>query len=275
MARSVEVVMTPTGEWLRERAAECRERFLVASPFVNQALVALSRSLSANVERTLVTRMVLGDFAVGASSLAAVCAMAKEGTSIKRLDSLHAKVYVFDDQVALVSSANATQSGFSRNWECGLAVHDPEVVRKVAESAVSGFGAHSRPEPATLDQLVGMRQTVANARQALPAYMRTHRLPGQEVPSADPIPVTDARVAARRLTQWQAIVLEAMLRLPTDTFTARDIYSAVRPIAAKRTRTNTPDDSTRKALQELAKKGYVAFLTPGRYRRRMVMAPGA
>lgn len=46
--------------------------------------------------------------------------------------SLHAKVMVIDERLALVGSANITQSAMERNLECGLLVRDPRVVAALA-----------------------------------------------------------------------------------------------------------------------------------------------
>ena len=47
--------------------------------------------------------------------------------------SLHAKVLAVDRNVALVGSANVTNSAVVRNLECGVLVRDPAVVADIAE----------------------------------------------------------------------------------------------------------------------------------------------
>lgn len=52
---------------------------------------------------------------------------------IWHLPSLHAKVYIADDTLAVVTSANLTDGGLIRNYEYGVEVREPSVVKGVRE----------------------------------------------------------------------------------------------------------------------------------------------
>ncbi len=72
----VQVVVTPTFDWLAERALACSSRMLIGSPYVNNGIVKLTDMAANNVSRTLVTRTDLRDFAIGASNLDTLCHLA-------------------------------------------------------------------------------------------------------------------------------------------------------------------------------------------------------
>ena len=126
----MDVVTTPTFEWLTEYARGCSSRMLIGSPYVNNGVIKLTDMVPKEVSRTLITKTDLRDFAVGVL-LDTLCALAAEGVAIRSLNSLHAKVYIFDDISALVTSANATTSGMWRNLECGIGTQDKRVVRRL------------------------------------------------------------------------------------------------------------------------------------------------
>ena len=65
----LEVVTTPTFDWLADRARACRSRMIVGSPYVNRGVVGLTDLVPAHVSQTLVTRMNLRVFATGSSDL--------------------------------------------------------------------------------------------------------------------------------------------------------------------------------------------------------------
>ena len=65
----LQVVTTPTFNWLAEFASACRSRMLIGSPYVNNGIIGLTNQVPKDVPRTLVTRTDLRDFALGASSL--------------------------------------------------------------------------------------------------------------------------------------------------------------------------------------------------------------
>ena len=55
---------------------------------------------------------------------------------IRSLNNLHAKIYIFDDSKALVTSANATNAGMWRNLECGLSTDDRRRRKAVIQVAL-------------------------------------------------------------------------------------------------------------------------------------------
>lgn len=75
----LEIVITPTFEWVAKYARACTSSMIVASPYVNNGIMKLTDMVSKEVSRTLVTRTDLRDFAVGASNLDTLCSLAREG----------------------------------------------------------------------------------------------------------------------------------------------------------------------------------------------------
>ncbi len=71
----------------------------------------------------LLTHISKMDLVVGASSLESLAALIKAGVQCRytsRRPRLHAKVYLFDDQSAVVTSANLTRRALDENLEVGV-----------------------------------------------------------------------------------------------------------------------------------------------------------
>lgn len=74
-------------------------------------------------EVRLLTSMARMDFISGASSLDALTRLVKKGVKCRCVSDgpkLHAKVYIFGDQTAVVTSANLTRYGLDSNIEVGV-----------------------------------------------------------------------------------------------------------------------------------------------------------
>ena len=56
---------------------------------------------------------------------------------------LHAKVYVRDEDFAIVTSANLTPSGLEMNYEYGVGLREPELVRRI-RSDIESYGRVGR-----------------------------------------------------------------------------------------------------------------------------------
>jgi hypothetical protein len=77
-----------------------------------------------------VDNLVQGTTDVGA--IASFCRMIPS-TTVRHLPRLHAKVYVADDRVAILTSANLTGAGLNHNYEYGIEITDPIIVSKISE----------------------------------------------------------------------------------------------------------------------------------------------
>ena len=58
------------------------------------------------------------------SSLTALKSLQTAGVDIYALKDLHARLYLFDDNVAIIGSANFTSGGFGNNIELSLYIED-------------------------------------------------------------------------------------------------------------------------------------------------------
>lgn len=268
-----QIVTTPTFDWLVQFASACRSRMLIGSPYVNSGVLELTSIVSKDVSRTLITRTDLRDFAVGASSVDSLCALASDGVTIKALSNLHAKMYILDN-IALVTSANATVSGMHRNWECGLAAQDQRLADQLASTLLKGLGARRHPAEVTLEELEGIKSSVEGIKVVLPAIPFAI---DAEYHSQDNTPVIEAQFSISDDTAliegvkgWTRITLQGVLKMPEGQFHISDLLSVCGPIAAREyPRNQNIRPKLRQQLQILRDRGLVEFLGKGIYRRTM------
>jgi hypothetical protein len=101
----------------------------IASPYVTD-----SQLLSDIKDREvrLLTHTSRMDFVVGASSLESLTALIKAGVQCRytsKRPRLHAKVYLFDNQSAVITSANLTRRALDENLEVGVHLSGPSVTQ--------------------------------------------------------------------------------------------------------------------------------------------------
>jgi hypothetical protein len=260
-------ITTPTAAWLDARIRRCSERFLFASPYVGTFLGAVTQMLPPAVSKTLLTRTDLRDFALGSSDIEALCNFARQGARVLSLAGLHSKVYVLDDKAALVTSANATFSGMTRNWECGVAIEDRREIRKLANLLLRGFGARQALESWSLDEIEALREPVRVLRAQLPPVRKLRTVEASEFP-----PIRLRRESRRPLLDafggWTQLVLNAVLSQESSVFTLDQLAETCRPLAAQEfPRNRFVRPQIRKQLQRLRDLGLVEFLGGGTYRR--------
>ena len=271
---NLQIVTTPTFAWLEGLAQECRARMIIGSPYVNNGIRALTDLVPKEISRVLVTRTDLRDFAVRASNLDSLCALARDGIIVKSLNNLHAKIYIFDD-TALVTSANATVSGMRRNLECGLATTNKPVVEQLATDLLKGFGSRRYPPPLSLPELEALQEAVAAIRVDLPPPAVLLADPERSADSAPgstaDFSIVDAAALAASLKGWKSLTMRGMLDLPAASFHITELLAICEPMAAGEFPRNTRvRQKLRQQLQFLRDLGLVEFVdNHGNYRRTM------
>jgi hypothetical protein len=139
-----------------EFISRMREHAVISSPFISSG--PIRRLVATTVERGLQDRLrldVLTDVSLAnliqgstdISSLVFLCDRLP-GTVIRYLPRIHAKVYVADASYAMVTSAYFTDGGAERDFEYGVVVERPDLVRQIATDveAYAALGGAVTPQ---------------------------------------------------------------------------------------------------------------------------------
>jgi hypothetical protein len=204
---------------------------------------------------------------MGVSNIEAICTLARTGTVVMGLSGLHAKVYVIDETCALVTSANATEGGLRRNWECGVALKEVETVNQLARLVLSGFGASEPPVVWKANELEALRKPVQVIKDSLPRLPRPKFACPEDVRVPLPTQEDKKRLVAS-FSGWTALALGGVLQQKQDEFTMEELLPVCEPLALRRYPKNLHvREKLRQQLQRLRDLGLVEFLGGGNYRR--------
>jgi phosphatidylserine/phosphatidylglycerophosphate/cardiolipin synthase-like enzyme len=102
--------------------------------------------------------------------------------------SLHAKVIVVDDKVALVGSANLTNRAMESNLECGILIRGGPQPRAIRDHITGLYAAELliRLTPLLSPRLSGLEQQLRFPRNAPPATRRSRFRPGSRTNTTQP-----------------------------------------------------------------------------------------
>jgi hypothetical protein len=116
--------------WYKRLFKELKEtKYLrVISPFISEQIIRnIQRQFDFN-NFELITRFKLSEFALNVSSIDGLRFAVENGAKIWGIKDLHSKVYLFDNRVAIITSANLTNGGLIHNYECGLYTNDNHIL---------------------------------------------------------------------------------------------------------------------------------------------------
>jgi hypothetical protein len=113
---------------LLEAVKEAGSGVRIVCPFIKKRAVERLLGKSKPESLSVITRFNLDDFAQGVSDLSALRDLMDRGARIRGVKHLHAKLYLFGDRRAIVTSANLTEAALLRNHELGFVAADSEIV---------------------------------------------------------------------------------------------------------------------------------------------------
>lgn len=113
---------------LADAVSADRSSVHLVCPFIKKR--AVERLLAGGTPGSLrvITRFNLDDFAKGVSDLSALRLLIDSGAAIRGIKNLHAKLYLFGGDRAIVTSANLTEAALVRNHEFGFVADDRQIV---------------------------------------------------------------------------------------------------------------------------------------------------
>lgn len=181
---AITLVKSPwTGTFHRLLSA-AQENLLLAAPFVkrsqtNQIQANLQRrGIQNDINVALLTDVRPESVLSGASDLEAIVDLGKNipAFGLTHLPSLHAKVYVADARMAVVTSGNLTDSGLSGNIEYGIALTDHAMVQEIRkdfeEYALLGARISIADIDSLADELRELKALFQKAQQSVRSRAR-------------------------------------------------------------------------------------------------------
>ncbi len=123
---------------LNELVGSAQHSLLIVAPFITQPGVKIvNSSLSDDLRKQgkiqILTCLDVLSICQGTCDPHALKSLLEgaPATTLTHLPRLHAKVYIADDHAAIITSGNLTTGGLAANFEYGIALNEPSLVRQV------------------------------------------------------------------------------------------------------------------------------------------------
>jgi len=129
--RIFKFLISPWKNEFIETIAQTKKELLISSPFINvKGIKILSNAVQArhSIEVTLITNLTTKNIINEFTEPKALLELYKQFAQVKvsSLGRLHAKVYLIDDRMGIITSANLTSGGLTSNFEYGVLIKGRE-----------------------------------------------------------------------------------------------------------------------------------------------------
>ncbi len=264
----MQLVKSPWRELFYDLSASCKKSIKITSPYVKDNVVShLMVSKKDAVKVSLLTSFKLMNYYSGASDLNALEHVLKNSGSVGNVQKLHSKIYIFDDEKAVITSGNLTNGGLSNNYEYGVYFDESDIVAKIQHDFVL-LSEDENTGKISMSEINQAKNILSNVPKSKPIT-----LPDIEIyTGSDDVEIFTGGVDSitSSLTGWKLEVFNCLLNIKGTEFTIADINLFVPVLSRRFPGNNNIEAKIRQQLQYLRDIGLVEFLSKGKYKKLWV-----
>ena len=165
MFNPLQLIRSPWAEAFSDFVRSIRSEAIVAAPFIGAGtLEYLSSMLNPDQppKIDLITNLAVNSLLNGTADTEAIAGFSRKLSSVtvRNLTGLHAKVYIADENMAIITSGNMTQASLYRNYEYGVRITDPVSVRQIAADIREYSSLGTEVSLSELDKLTEIARTL-------------------------------------------------------------------------------------------------------------------
>ncbi|MFQ5758499.1 MAG: phospholipase D-like domain-containing protein [Candidatus Bathyarchaeia archaeon] len=234
-----QLLQSPWAEHFDSLIKQAHLSLVIASPYVGRGPCnRITDIKSSPEEKNGLSILVLTDLSrntllSSATDVSALCDMsdAFRQMEIRFLPSIHAKVYVADDKLAVITSANMTNSGLLNNFEYGVKVDKRSLVRRIKADIIEYAALGTRIEPAKLKFLAQISSELKRIRAEVEVSVKSRlRKEFERRLSNFDEEIIRARAAGRaRHAIFADAILYLLARRPLPTVELHPLIQSIHP----------------------------------------------
>lgn len=136
MSDKFDLIRSPWSESLLELGRLADSKLVLVSPFIGAGPLEdlySSLNLDSPPEIEILTNLAVDSLLHGTVDATAIAGFCRRlpSVSVWNLPSLHAKAYIANNQMAIVTSGNLTSASLTKSYEYGVKISDPNTIREI------------------------------------------------------------------------------------------------------------------------------------------------
>ena len=266
----VEIITNPSTDIFLDLVRESQEQ-LLASPFVkaNVAKMILDNKPS-KAKISLLTSYKLNSFYRKSSDIMALKSFIQSRIDVRNYPSLHAKTYIFGSEQAIITSANLTLGGLQNNYECGVLIHDSDIVGRLRSDFLQIFEDEEKVSTVTEEILSTTEDIIAKVpKEKRIKFEKSEKdlFPAPEYEPQDDLYDGGVKTIANTLSGWRLDAFNVVSKISANIFRLDQVYAHKQHLQELHPENRNVEAKIRQQLQELRDLGLIEFLGGGVYRK--------
>ena len=260
----IEIVKSPSSKTFYGLVRESIAQLLFCAPYIKKEVVKEILALKQDsTVLSVITSANAANFVNGSSDVEAIELLLNNGINVINYQKLHAKIYLFDNKKALITSANLTNAALFRNYEYGILVHEDEVetINKVYSDFVEMMDSELKGE--------FNKGTIDRIKKYVKSY-KGYKLIKIDEDEDELLPLDERMNMEEHFTKWEKDVFDCLGMINSSSFRLSQVYGFVPLLQSKHPENHHIKAKIRQTLQNLRDLGFVKFIKPGEYKKLWV-----
>lgn len=258
----ITILKTPSNEKFFNLVKESKHELLFCAPFIKKEIVDVILSLKKpETILEVITSANLANFVSGSLDVEAIKTLLENGVRVLNYQNLHAKIYLFDNKQAIVTSANLTNNALYRNYEYGLLLHEDEqdTVNQIYSDFISMIddkelcGSFDKESIKEIERFVKILKTNGFVRV--------------DEEGDNLLPIDEKLELSKNLKGWKKDIFDCLTMIKKQDFSLLEVYGFHDSLKILHPNNNTIHAKIRQTLQQLRDLGFVKFTEPGKYKK--------
>ena len=249
------VLINPWEDFFLDLVKKSQKTIDISSPFISEyAINKLLDNKPIQSNLRIITNFNINNIINNSLELSSLKKIFLANSSIKSNSLLHAKIYIFNQQEIIISSANLSFGGLVKNFEYGFYSKNPQIARQVLNDFNDIYNNQNTFE-ITQDNLDIAENIVNDRKLSDNNFIKNpHNL------------IADSFIIPH-LTGWKKeLFLIINQNLPTE-FSIDQLYQFHNDLKKIFPQNHHIDDKIRQTLQFLRNDGLIEFLNFGNYKK--------
>jgi HKD family nuclease len=261
----MKILTTPWKNEFLELVSSSKTSIKITSPFVKENICSeIFKAKRKSSKFELITTFKLMSVYTGSIDLSALELVMSNNGVVKNYSKLHSKIYLFDNEKAVITSGNLTTGGLLRNYEYGILIDDKSIVTRIGDD-FNALSNHQRTGVLKNSDINAVRNILANIPKPDTVKLPSYRIETPE--QIFDVMETSTEVISATLSGWRLDVFNCLNSFANQEFSLAQVYNFERRLQKKYPNNTKIKDKIRQQLQELRDIGLVEFLDRGIYRK--------
>ena len=237
----------------------------ITSPFVKENVCReLFDKKNSGTSFELITDFKLSNIFAGSLDLSGLELILHNNGVIKNYSRLHSKIYLFDENKAVISSGNLTNGGLETNFEYGIFIDDKKLVFEICKD-FDELSSNALTGLVKQEHLVKSEEILSKIPKTITQKIPRIEIETPEINSDIIIGISES--ISSSLKGWKLDIFNCVNSIKNQEFDLNEVYVFEQELQKVHPQNQNIKPKIRQQIQYLRDLGLIEFLANGRYKK--------